>query len=56
MTSGTSNVSCSHLQHTYYMNNKIKIYMEKLAYFVKINGIKWPMCIASDEGPLPVYK
>ena len=25
-------------------------------YFVNINGIKCPICIASVDGPLPVYK
>lgn len=25
-------------------------------YFVNMNGIKWPRCIDSEDGPLPVYK
>lgn len=25
-------------------------------YFVKMNGMRWPRCIASEEGPLPVYR
>ena len=26
------------------------------AYLVNINGIRCPKCMASDEGPLPVYR
>ena len=26
------------------------------SYLVKIKGIRWPKCIDSDEGPLPVYR
>ena len=27
-----------------------------LTYFVNIKGIKCPRCIASDDGPRPVYR
>ena len=27
-----------------------------IPYFVNIKGMRCPRCIASDEGPLPVYK
>ena len=26
------------------------------SHLVKINGIKWPICIAVEDGPRPVYK
>ncbi len=53
ITNGTSNASCNHLKLFLYF---IFIQIFSYYYFVIINGIKWPRCIASDDGPRPVYK
>ena len=35
---------------------QVRTVMRCNTYFVKINGMRWPTCIASEEGPLPVYR
>lgn len=53
ITNGTLNTCCNHLKKFKIRNQFTCIFVSHL---VIINGTKWPKCIASDDGPRPVYK
>ena len=41
-------------RNLFLLSNLYQNWRSKTTYLVKMKGIRWPKCMASDEGPLPV--
>lgn len=54
ITRGTSNASCNHLEKLHHQSGWEKNLKKNSTYFVTTKGTRWPKCMDSDDGPLPV--